>query len=177
MVCLSGLARENQDAACLNFALQWLLYLQHAHPGKGTEAYASISGVVGGGEHDEIAFLKTKARESKNWLLMSSTLLEESRLELSSGGSANHAQEHVLQAKYLSMQHDLKTLAPATHLLYGSCLERLGELDFFAVASSTNRDQDKLIPLIDTVNLRPQYLTLIVPLMIVSAHDVDQLQH
>lgn len=124
-------ARENQDTACLNFALQWLLYLRHAHPGKGTAAYASISGVVGGGEQDEIAFLKTKAREGKNWLLMSSTLLEEGRLELFSGGNANRAQEHVLQAKYLCMEHDLKTLTPATQLFYGSCLERLGKFKLF----------------------------------------------
>ncbi|KAI5357428.1 Putative tetratricopeptide-like helical domain superfamily, anaphase-promoting complex subunit 5 [Septoria linicola] len=120
-------ARENQDTACLNFALSWLLYLRHAHPGKGASAFASITGVVGGGEHDEIAFLKTKARESKNWLLLSSTLLEEGRVELFAGGNANRAQEHVLQALYLSVQHDLRTLAPAAQLFYGSCLDRLGQ--------------------------------------------------
>ncbi|PPJ57435.1 hypothetical protein CBER1_04379 [Cercospora berteroae] len=120
-------ARENQDSACLNFALSWLLYLRHAHPGNGVGAYASIAGVVGGGESDEIAFLKTKARDSKNWLLLSSTLLEEGRLELSNGGNANRAQEYALQALYLSVQHDLRSLAPAASLFYGSCLDRLGQ--------------------------------------------------
>ncbi|KAM3422319.1 hypothetical protein BST61_g2678 [Cercospora zeina] len=120
-------ARENQDSACLNFALSWLLYLRHAHPGKGAGAYASIAGVIGGGEHDEITFLKNKARDSKNWLLLSSTLLEEGRLELCHSGSANRAQEHALQALYLSVQHDLRSLAPAASLFYGSCLDRLGQ--------------------------------------------------
>ena len=36
----------------------------------------------GGGDQDEIAFLKTKAREGKHWSLMSSTLLEEAKLDM-----------------------------------------------------------------------------------------------
>lgn len=36
----------------------------------------------GGSEQDELAFLKTKAKEGKHWSLVSSTLLEESKLEL-----------------------------------------------------------------------------------------------
>lgn len=35
-----------------------------------------------GNEHDEIKFLKTKAKETKNWVLLSSTLLEEAKLEM-----------------------------------------------------------------------------------------------
>lgn len=36
----------------------------------------------GGSEHDEIAFLKQKAKDGKHWMLLSSTLLEEAKLEL-----------------------------------------------------------------------------------------------
>lgn len=36
----------------------------------------------GGSEQDELSFLKTKAKEGKHWSLVSSTLLEESKLEL-----------------------------------------------------------------------------------------------
>lgn len=77
-------ARENQDTACLSFALSWLLYLRHAHPDKSRSSFATISGAVGsgGGEHDEIAFLKQKARDGKHWVLLSNTLLEEAKLEM-----------------------------------------------------------------------------------------------
>jgi anaphase-promoting complex subunit 5 len=77
-------ARENQDTACLNFALSWLLYLRQAKPAAGTAAFGSISRMLGGvmGEQDEIAFLKDKARENKHWSLLSSTLLEEAKLEM-----------------------------------------------------------------------------------------------
>ena len=34
-------------------------------------------------ERDEIAFLKAKAKDGSHWLLLSSTLLEEARLEMS----------------------------------------------------------------------------------------------
>jgi anaphase-promoting complex subunit 5 len=81
---LTSIARENQDSACLNFALSWLLYLRHAHPNQDHTSYGSISGVVGSSrdEQDEITFLKTKARDSKHWVLLSSTLLEEARFEM-----------------------------------------------------------------------------------------------
>jgi hypothetical protein len=36
----------------------------------------------GGSEQDELAFLKAKAKDGKHWSLVSSTLLEEAKLEL-----------------------------------------------------------------------------------------------
>ncbi|KAF2160284.1 hypothetical protein M409DRAFT_70619 [Zasmidium cellare ATCC 36951] len=122
-------ARENQDTACLNFALSWLLYLRHAHPDKSRSSFATISGAVGsgGGEHDEIAFLKQKARDGKHWVLLSNTLLEEAKLEMFSGGSANRAQEYILQAMYLNVLHDLQNLAPAAALFHGASHDRLGQ--------------------------------------------------
>ncbi|CAK3780641.1 Anaphase-promoting complex subunit 5 [Lecanosticta acicola] len=122
-------ARENQDAACLNFALSWLLHLRHAHPSKRGNSFGTIAGVVGSGgsEHDEIAFLKQKAKDGKHWMLLSSTLLEEARLELYSGGNRNRAQEHILQSMYLNAHHDLRGLAPASLLLQSACYHRLGQ--------------------------------------------------
>ena len=80
-VLIDSVARENQDTACLNFALSWLLYLRQAHPQNSTFSFSSLARLVGGGstEQDEIAYLKTKAREGKHWSLMSSTLLEEAK--------------------------------------------------------------------------------------------------
>lgn len=36
----------------------------------------------GGGEQDEIAFLKDKAKSGRNWMLLSTTLLEEAKVEM-----------------------------------------------------------------------------------------------
>jgi len=36
----------------------------------------------GSGEQDEIAFLKAKAKDSKQWSLLSTSLLEEAKLEM-----------------------------------------------------------------------------------------------
>ncbi|EMC98164.1 hypothetical protein BAUCODRAFT_414981 [Baudoinia panamericana UAMH 10762] len=75
-------ARENQDTACLNFALSWLLYLRQAMPDSRHATYKTVSSSVGSvtSEQDELIFLKAKARETKHWSLLSSTLLEESKL-------------------------------------------------------------------------------------------------
>lgn len=45
-----------------------------------------MSSVLGGSgnEQDEVRFLKLKAKESKNWVLMSSALLEEAKLDMCS---------------------------------------------------------------------------------------------
>lgn len=47
----------------------------------GLAALATIAG-EGRNEQEELAFLKTKAREGKHWSLMSSTLLEEAKMEM-----------------------------------------------------------------------------------------------
>lgn len=80
----SVLARENQDTACLNFALSWLLYLRQAHNLPSVSSLRSLAALAGdgGNEQDELAFLKAKAKDGKHWSLISSTLLEEAKLEL-----------------------------------------------------------------------------------------------
>ncbi|KAK5163336.1 APC5 protein [Saxophila tyrrhenica] len=81
-----GTARENNDPTCLNFALSYLLYLRQAHPNTENAAtsLSTLSRLIGGGtnDQDEIAFLKTKARDGRNWALLSQTLLEEGRGEM-----------------------------------------------------------------------------------------------
>lgn len=100
-----------------------------------------------GGERDEVQFLKTKAREGRHWMLLSSTLLEEARLEMfnvsqsyspqglgnmltsDQDGGLNRAHEHIVQAMYLNIQHDLRGLAPGALLFQGASLDRLGEFE------------------------------------------------
>lgn len=75
---------------------------------------------------------------------MSSTLLEEAKLELyavscrmtfsivhtidlySQGGNMSKALEHILQSMFLNIQHDQRGLMPAAALFESASLERLG---------------------------------------------------
>ncbi|KAK4966472.1 APC5 protein [Elasticomyces elasticus] len=133
-------ARENQDTACLNFALSWLLYLRQAKPDNRISGFGSVSGLLGGaaGEHDEISFLKGKARETKHWSLLSSTLLEEAKLDMytvfavhktlsTRNGSTPKSIELVTQSGFVNLQHDLRTLMPATTLFEGATFDRIGQ--------------------------------------------------
>ncbi|KAI6852525.1 hypothetical protein KC364_g105 [Hortaea werneckii] len=121
-------ARENHDTTCLNFALSWLLYLRQARPSTQRSPYGSIAGVVGGdtGEQDEVTFLKTKAKETKHWSLLSSTLLDEAKLEMYRHGSTAKALEYILQSSFLNSTHDLRMLMPVPNLFAGASLDRLG---------------------------------------------------
>jgi len=73
-------ARENQDMSCLNFSLSWLNHMSKAYPKqmKGTGYMGML-----GSERDGLTFLKAKAKESKMYSLLSSTLLNEAKLSLS----------------------------------------------------------------------------------------------
>ena len=74
-------ARENQDLHCLNFSLNWLNHMSKAYPKQMKKA-----GYIGmlGSEKEGLAFLKSKARETKTYSLLSSTLLNEASLCLAS---------------------------------------------------------------------------------------------
>ncbi|KAK0781372.1 APC5 protein [Friedmanniomyces endolithicus] len=132
-------ARENQDTACLNFALSWLLYLRQAKPDNRVSAFGSVSGLLGGaaGEQDEISFLKAKARETKHWSLLSSTLLEEAKLDMYMTGSTTKSVELIMQSAFVNVQHDLRTLMPATSLFEGAAFDRLAQSQLAARAHDT----------------------------------------
>lgn len=73
-------ARENQDMVCLNFSLSWLSHLGQAYPKQMIDA--GYSGTLGS-ERDALAFLKSKAKETKMYSLLSTTMLSEAKLCLS----------------------------------------------------------------------------------------------
>ena len=79
-------ARENNDMGCLNYSLSWLYHFGKEHP----EEMADIQkeGVLGT-EREALAFLKAKAKESNMWSLLSTTLLSEAKLSLSSVSALN----------------------------------------------------------------------------------------
>nr|POE62527.1 anaphase-promoting complex subunit 5 [Quercus suber] len=152
--CIST-ARENQDTACLSFALSWLLYLRQASSQHDPTSFESVGGLVGGtsGGQDEIAFLKSKSKETKNWSLMSSTLLEEAKLEMYANGNNIKFAEQILQSGFSNIQHDLYALMPATLLFQGVGSERSGCRIAYALAHRGQYDSaihalDDLAPII-----------------------------
>ena len=92
-------ARENQDANCLNFSLSWLGHLNKVYPNDLKKAgYAGMLGP----EKDRLAFLGEKAREMKNWSIVSSTLLSEANLAMSLGGEPAYVSERLCQSAHLN---------------------------------------------------------------------------
>ncbi|KAK3072740.1 APC5 protein [Teratosphaeriaceae sp. CCFEE 6253] len=132
-------ARENQDTSCLNYALSWLLYLRQAKPEARGSTFTSLSGLLGGagGAPDEINFLKAKARETKNWPLLSNTLLEEAKLDLYTNGSGPKSAELIIQAAFVNAQHDLRTLMPSNSQFEGAVYDRLALSHLAARAHDT----------------------------------------
>ena len=74
-------ARENNDMGCLNYSLSWLYHFGKEHSDEMSEIQEK--GVLGT-EKETLAFLKTKAKESNMWSLLSTTLLSEAKLSLCS---------------------------------------------------------------------------------------------
>lgn len=75
-----SMARENNDMGCLNYSLSWLYHFGKAHP-------EELSGVqekgVLGTDKEALNFLKSKAKETDMWSLLSTSLLSEAKLALS----------------------------------------------------------------------------------------------
>ena len=92
-------ARENQDASCLNFSLGWLSHLNKAYPDQLKKSgYAAMLGP----EKDRLEFLGEKARELKNWSVVSSTLMGEAKLALSLGAELAYISERICQSAHLN---------------------------------------------------------------------------
>lgn len=115
-------ARENQDMTCLNFSLSWLHHMANAYPKQ-----MKGSGYRGmlGSERDGLTFLKTKAKESKMYSLLSATLLNESKLFLSTGESVPRAVEQMYQASHLNIKENINSQG-AQMLLQSTLYSRLG---------------------------------------------------
>lgn len=78
-------ARENKDTSCLNFCLSWLFHFRTLQ----ARNHKSGAGekLLPGSDEENLAYLKSKAHDSKMWNVVSTTLLNEARLSLSKVGS------------------------------------------------------------------------------------------
>ncbi|KAL9021861.1 MAG: hypothetical protein Q9185_000988 [Variospora sp. 1 TL-2023] len=93
-------ARENHDLPCLNYSLSWFQQFCRTRPQESTDVHKK-GGL--GSEKEALSFLKTKAKESNMWTLLSTTLLSEAKSLLSKGESVAHAFENVVKASHLNI--------------------------------------------------------------------------
>ncbi|KAI9715434.1 MAG: anaphase promoting complex subunit 5 [Chrysothrix sp. TS-e1954] len=116
-------ARENKDMPCLNFSLSWLyhfrtLYGEHTNDSSGT--------ALVGKDRKSLEFLKSKAQENGMWSLVSSTLLNEAKLVLSTGESPYEALESSYQSSFLNLHHHVTSVEAAQLLTRSAIFGRLG---------------------------------------------------
>ncbi|KAK7731325.1 APC5 protein [Botryosphaeria dothidea] len=130
-------ARENQDMSCLNFSLSYLNHLAKAHP---KQIRASGYGGMLGSERDGLSFLKSKARETKTWGLLSSTLLSEAKMLLSNGSSVPRAFEQIYQSAHLNVVHNIRSNIGSQMLMQASLYGRLGVTDLSDVVCDILRE-------------------------------------
>ena len=70
-------ARENRDVICLNFSLSWMYHFGKIHPHEMKEI--QDRGVLGS-DREALSFLKSKAKDTGMWSLLSTTYLGEAKL-------------------------------------------------------------------------------------------------
>jgi anaphase-promoting complex subunit 5 len=79
-------ARENRDMGCLNYSLSWLYHFSKSYPERLKEIRES--GVLGT-DKEALSLLKTKAKESGMWSLLSTSLLSDAKAALTSVGDVH----------------------------------------------------------------------------------------
>ncbi|KAI9669138.1 MAG: anaphase promoting complex subunit 5 [Alyxoria varia] len=122
-------ARENKDIPCLNFSLSWLqhfctFYDGHPNNGIAPDATGTVAALGAGGR--SLGFLKEKAKEFRMWSIVSSSLLNEARVDLVNGCSPQLSLERVYEASHLNMVHQLESVKSSQLLVQSSIYGRLG---------------------------------------------------
>ena len=70
-------ARESRDVICLNYSLSWMYHFGKAHPKETAEIQKS--GMTGS-DKEALSFLKSRAKDTQMWSLLSTSLLGEAKL-------------------------------------------------------------------------------------------------
>ena len=116
-------ARENKDVTCLNFCMSWLYHFGKSFPEEMEEI--RNSGILGT-ESEGLAFLKSRAKDSEMWSLLSTTLLSEAKLGLQNGDSVATAFENIAKASHLNVSKGIMNVIGPILLMRGSLYSRLG---------------------------------------------------
>lgn len=115
-------ARENGDAKCLNFALNWLYHFRRAHPQISRESTADMLNV----DREGLKFLSHKSREKGMWSLWSSSFLAEAQAGMSNGESVATAFENILKSSKVIVDKNVKTMIGPLMVFQASAWARLG---------------------------------------------------
>lgn len=118
-------ARENRDAVCLNFALNWFYHFGRAHP-KLVGELENDSMLGNGSAKESLAFLRAKAKETGMWILWSSSLLSEAKLNLAHGESVSTALEHMVRSSQLIVERGMTTMIGSQLSVVIALWDRLG---------------------------------------------------
>ncbi|KAK4232302.1 putative anaphase-promoting complex subunit 5 [Podospora fimiseda] len=116
-------ARENRDMTCLNFALNWFFHFGRAHPKLVREL--ENNSMLGSGK-ESLAFLRAKAKETGMWILWSSSLLSEAKLNMANGESISAAIEHIVRSSQVIVERNMKTMMGAQISMLITLWDRLG---------------------------------------------------
>ena len=135
-------ARENRDIICLNYCLSWMYHFGKAHPRE--TSGIQKSGMIGT-DKEALSFLKTKAKETGMWSLLSTSLLGEAKLaqlnvRLSAqnasegsnrslkGESLGSAFESVVRSSYLNITKNVPGALGSQMMVESSLHGRLGKI-------------------------------------------------
>uniref|UniRef100_A0A8H7K242 Anaphase-promoting complex subunit 5 n=1 Tax=Bionectria ochroleuca TaxID=29856 RepID=A0A8H7K242_BIOOC len=148
-------ARENRDAACLNFALNWLFHFGRSHGDflvRNLESRSMIGAgnlvrnlesrsmigtgnlvrnnlesrsMIGTGK-ETLAFLRVRAKEAGMWSLLSSVLLSEAKLCMMRGESIATAMECLVRSSHVIVSKNMRIMWGSQLSMYGCFWDRLG---------------------------------------------------
>ena len=142
-------ARENKDMEYLNHSVSWLLNMSDAHSdGLHGDRFQGSFGIA----NETMIFLKSKAKETQMWSLLSACLIGEARLRLSrvsessiscfclfayllQGDDITAALDDITQASHLNVSRSIADGVSSQMALLGSTFSRLGR-DFVAFGIS-----------------------------------------
>ena len=147
-------AREHNDMICLNYSLSWLYHFGKEHPEELREIQQK--GVLGT-DREALAFLKSKAKETSMWSLLSMTLLSEAKLTLckvikdhnsitlrglltsimAQGESVYVAMESVIKASHLNVTKYVANAVGSQMAIQSSIFGRLGSFHINRIRSSS----------------------------------------
>src|SRR5262249_21929140 len=121
-----SIAREKQDAYCLNFALSWLYHFGLAHPRLVTELEPTS---IASSAREGLAYLRVKARETGMWSLWSSALLSEAKMGMAAGESVATAAELMVRSSQIIVERNLANMLGSQAQLQVALWTRLGLSD------------------------------------------------
>ena len=116
-------ARENNDMACLNYSLSWLYHFGKVHPKWMKEVRRR--GLLGP-DREALALLKSKAKATQMWSLLSTSLLSEAKITLANGESVSSAFASVLKASQINLTQHVRSVVGSQMMMQSFLFARLG---------------------------------------------------